>query len=468
MVTGMESNGTLNDQNPLSTASGLFQFLDTTWDNYDGIGHAGDASFQQQVGKYLQETAGNNFYAWAPDLGSSYNGSGSLILNSVPAGSHAAGYLAQDGTLTASTMTQADWQALYQAGQGPGGQAVTQYLEAANQQAQAATAASGAGGGSQSSVPSSTEIAGQTYVGTAQQTSALSTISANLGNYGFSPTQIQQLTSWAWGEITNNVDPTQIAIDLQNQPAFQQQFPFFNQVNQALESQGQGALSVSNYMSLTQQYLQTAQAAGLPPGMLTGQDMATLMEGNVSANELSARVNSAVAYTLSTPAAQEAFNQYFGTSYGDNGTGTPLSLGQMAAIVLNPKVAEPLIQQQLTTAQIGGASVTSGVGALDAKTATELAQAGITPSQATSAFQSLAPYSTLETARPGMENVSQGVVSPEQLVTGQLLGNPQGQRQLQTAIEVAKAPFSGGGGFVQNAKGVAGAGSASSTGAGNT
>ena len=79
--------------------------------------------------------------------------------------------------------------------------------------------------------------------------------------------------------------------------------------------------------------------------MLTAKDTATLMEGNVSPNEWSARVNTAVSYTLSTPAAQDAFNQYFGTKYGDSGTATPLTLGQMAAIVMDPTKAEPLLQQ---------------------------------------------------------------------------------------------------------------------------
>ena len=51
---------------------------------------------------------------------------------------------------------------------------------------------------------------------------------------------------------------------------------------------------------------------------------------------------------------------------------------------------------------------------------------------------------------------------------GLVLGDTAAQRQLQTAVEVAKAPFSGGGGFVQNAKGATGTGSASSSGAGNT
>jgi hypothetical protein len=108
------------------------------------------------------------------------------------------------------------------------------------------------------------------------------------------------------------------------------------------------------------------------------------------------------------------------------------------------------------------------VGALNVNTATELAKAGITESQATNAFQSLAPYSALETARPGEGGeAAQGTVSADQLATANLLGNPAAQRQEQTAVEVAKAPFSGGGGYVSTSKG-AGVGSANPNGTAGT
>jgi hypothetical protein len=321
---------------------------------------------------------------------------------------------------------------------------------------------------------SSTNIAGSTYTGTNQQTSALSTIEANLQTYGFTPAQTTQLTNWAWGEITNNVDPTQIAIDLQNQPAFQEAFPGFASANTELQKQGLPAVSVQQYQSYQTQAQAMAQAAGLPAGFINSENIGQLIGGNVSTSELSSRINNALTLAYqSTPEQQAMFNQYFGAQYGNvaggpTGSGS-LTPGQIAALALDPTVAEPLIAQQITTAQIGGAAVTSGVGALSQTTASQLAQAGITESQATSAFQNLAPYSALETARPGEGGeAAQGTVTADQLATGQLLGSPGAQRQLQQAVEVGKAPFSGGGGFVSNSKGVAGAGSASSSGSGNT
>lgn len=405
----------------------------------------------------------------------------------------------------AGQMSAADWQALYQAQQKGG----TAYLEALATQAQQAPSTSVGGGGSTAAAPNtatgSTQIGGVTYSGTAQQTSALSTIEGELQTYGFTPDQVSQLTNWAWGEITNNVDPTQIAIDLQNQPAFQQQFPGFAPANAELNAKGLPAVSVQQYQQYQTQAMALAQAAGLPPGMINSANVGQLVGGNVSINELTARVNDAKALAYqSTPEQQAMFNNYFGANYtsapGYSGMTAQdwqalsqavaeggssylqagsaaaaatqaaggLTNGQIAAIALDPNVAEPLIAQQITTSQIGGAAVTSGVGALDKATAQQLAQAGITTSQATSAFQNLAPFATLEQQRPGMgAEGAQGVVTANQLATGALLGNTGDLRQLQTAEEVAKQPFTGGGGFVSNTRGAVGTGSASPQGAGN-
>ena len=390
---------------------------------------------------------------------------------------HIAETQAQEGGVVAPTgagnytgpggMSAADWQALYQAGQ-QGGTAYLQQANAASTQGQMSNAAEAPAAGAANASLTSDNIGGVSYVGTQQQTSALSTISANLATYGFSPTQIAQLTNWAWGEITNNVDPTQIAIDLQAQPAFIQQFPGFGPANAELQKNGLAAVSVQQYQQYQTQAEAMAQAAGLPAGFINSQNIGTLVGGNVSTAELSSRINNAMTLAInSTPEQQTMFNQYFGTNYGDSGQGG-LTSGQIAAIALDPSVAEPLIAQQIQAAQIGGASVTSGVGALQKSTATELAQAGITEAQATNAFQQLAPYSALETVRPGQGAAgAQSVVSADQLAVGNLLGNPAAQRQQQVAVEVAKAPFTGGGGYVSTSKG-AGVGSANPNGTGNT
>lgn len=105
MVTGFESNGTLNDQNPTSTASGLFQFLTTTWQGYGGgtyAPNAGSATFEQQVAIFIKATQ-HGFSDWAPDLGAAWGQNPT----SPAAGSKVANAISQAGlgSLMATQMT---------------------------------------------------------------------------------------------------------------------------------------------------------------------------------------------------------------------------------------------------------------------------------------------------------------------------------------------------------------------------
>jgi len=321
--------------------------------------------------------------------------------------------------------------------------------------------------------------------------SAISQMNSTLAAYGFSGPDLTTLTNWAWGEITNNVDPSQVVLDIQTPgspvyPIFEKQFPGFTSANQQLVNSGLPAVSVSQYQQYQTTAQAAAQAAGLPPGFINKNNIGTLVGNNVSTAELTSRLNDATALAInSTPEQQAMFNQYFGLpdysnlangqdafantpAYNFTGHG-PLTKGQIAALALDPNVAEPLIHQQIAAAQLGGAGVTAGIGSVSESEAMQISQAyggNLSQSQINSAVGQVAPFGTLETARPGMGGeAAQGTITPDQLIGTQLLPTTANLRQLQTAQEVAKAPFSGGGGYVSNAKG-AETGSASSSGAG--
>jgi hypothetical protein len=245
-------------------------------------------------------------------------------------------------------------------------------------------------------------------------------------------------------------------------PIFEKQFPGFVSANQELTKAGLPAVSVSQYQQYETTAFAAARAAGLPDGFLNKDNIGTLIGGNVSTTELSARFTDAVnlAYN-STPAQQAQFNQYFGTGYNlDHGgpTNGAVTTGQIAALLLNPNTAEPLIHQQITAAQIGGAGVTAGVGAISAPEALKLAQAGVSGQVS---FSQIAPLAPLETALPGqVTNAGQNTLTPDQLVGAQLLPDATTTRQLEVAQESRKAPFTGGGGVVSTSGGAVGAGSA--------
>ena len=205
------------------------------------------------------------------------------------------------------------------------------------------TVGSASNSGGSPSAPESTTIDGITYVtppsdvantsqaGLASQTSALAQLNATLVGYGFSTGDANTLTQWAWGEITNNVDPTQVALAIQTPgsaayPVFEKYFPGFVSANTELQQQGLAAVSVQQYQQYQTQAQAMAQAAGLPAGFINSQDIGTLVGRNVSTAEL-ARLNQATALAInSTPEQQAMFNQYFGAAYA---SGTLLPLGPM-------------------------------------------------------------------------------------------------------------------------------------------
>ena len=61
-----ESGGSLTAHNPSSTASGKWQFLDSTWNGYGGYAHASDAPESVQDAKAAQIwSGGSGCSAWS-------------------------------------------------------------------------------------------------------------------------------------------------------------------------------------------------------------------------------------------------------------------------------------------------------------------------------------------------------------------------------------------------------------------
>ena len=66
-IVTAESGDNATAQNPDSSASGLFQDLDTTWNGYDGYAHAKDAPVSVQIAFNRQLAATAGLSPWAAD-----------------------------------------------------------------------------------------------------------------------------------------------------------------------------------------------------------------------------------------------------------------------------------------------------------------------------------------------------------------------------------------------------------------
>lgn len=156
--------------------------------------------------------------------------------------------------------------------------------------------------------------------------------------------------------------------------------------NEQLKAKGLDVLSVSEYLAQEKAYAQVLSTAGLPAGFYDSrQDFANFIGNNVSASELQSRVKD---YT------DLAQREDKGTL--DQLAAMGMSHGDLAAFMMDPTKAAPLIQQKYNQVLIGAAANNAGVSASQADIATLAAQ-GVSEQQAVQGFGQIGQ--TLPTAQ---------------------------------------------------------------------
>jgi hypothetical protein len=269
------------------------------------------------------------------------------------------------------------------------------------------------------------------------QQDALTTITTVLGDYG-----LQSLASWAWGEVTSGVSSAQMLLDMYQTPQFQQRFPGIA-IRQA---KGLPAISPADYVSYEDSLAQLTNQYGIPQGIWdTPESIGEMIGNDVSINEAQARIqNGYAAVATAPPEVQASFAQMFGAA----GTGA------LAAYMMDEKRSVPVLEQQVTAAQLQG---TAGMSSIDLNSgvALQLAQAGVTQSQVQTAAGNVAQQASLYDANPG-ENVP----TQTQGVQAQLGTDAQAAAEVAQAQSERQAAFKGGGGAESDQYGSEGVGAA--------
>ena len=242
--------------------------------------------------------------------------------------------------------------------------------------------------------PGSLGLPGVTGTGTsttAAGTSASTTSTASgttidptqAANFGIIQQYLQQMgitdpsaLSWAQGLLTSGASPSQVEVEMYNQPWFQARFPGIFQRQKA----GLPPISPSDYISYEDQARQLESAYGLPSGYLDNPTFIGNQIGqDVSMSELQDRVEKGFAVVnTAPPEVQDAFDQMFGAS-------GPAAL---AAYVMDPTRSVPLLEKQVLAAQNMGAGLEQGFRP-SASQAEEMAGMGISYGQAQSGFSNL-------------------------------------------------------------------------------
>ena len=259
------------------------------------------------------------------------------------------------------------------------------------------------------------------------QQNTLASVQAIFGGYG-----LQSLYGKIEQYVKDGYNGDTIALMLRQTDEYKQRFPAMA----ALAAKGR-AISESSYIDYERTAASFEKQYGLPSGMLTG-NVTSLLTNDVSSAELMDRVQLASANSLmAPPELKKALQDYYN-----------IGQGGLTAYFLDPTVAEPLLQKQAATAQIGAEAYKQGIG-LGLDTASQLQQLGVSSQQARQGFQQVAGANELFSG-------AGDTTTQAEMIQGVLAGDQTALQNVNRAALARKARFEGGGDFLTSQSGMAG------------
>ena len=205
--------------------------------------------------------------------------------------------------------------------------------------------------------------------------------------------------------------------------------------NAARRAAGYNVMSEAQYIAMENQYRQIMRASGLPSGFYDApDDFTTLIGGDVSAAELSSRINEGyLAVQQANPQVVAELKRLY-----------PVGDGELAAYFLDPEKATPILLRQARSAQIAAEATLQAQQQLSAATAEELAAAGITQEQARAGFQTIAGAEELFVALPG---TTEEAISQQEQISGVFGTSAAAQQRIRQRSRERQATFEAGGRF---------------------
>lgn len=254
---------------------------------------------------------------------------------------------------------------------------------------------------------------------------------------------LEELYAFAEDVWTDGATPTDVVLQLQDQPVFQNRFEGL-----ALRQQnGLAAISVDEYIDLEREYQQAMAEFGLPPSFYDSpEDFAGFIGNDVSADEVEARAALAArAASEVDPELKMQLENLYGIS-DDPTTGN----NELVAYFLDPERAVPLIEQRLQLEAAGLSSAASrslGQG-FNVRTAERLASQNVQQREIT---QRLTPQAGLTQSTFGDQGVTTselaasefGLDSETTALVKRLRQRRQAKGKQQTGIMTSAAGLGG-------------------------
>lgn len=265
-------------------------------------------------------------------------------------------------------------------------------------------------------------------------------LSELLDEYG-----LGSLASWALDQIHEGRSEFEVIQLLRERPEYRQRFLG----NELRRQRGLAPLSEERYLEYERTATGLMQKYGLPAGFYDQpeSDFVELIAGDVSPDELNARIVEGFAQVTRTPPeVRQAWERYFG----------PATDETLAAFFLDPDKAAPVLVEQARTAMVGGAGTPFGI-LVDQRLAREVALTGVQYREAAQTFGELERRSALfdETA-----SESENLRIEQEGVKAAFGRDGDVRKKIERRGQAREAQMRGGGQQAATQEGVIGAGTA--------
>jgi hypothetical protein len=209
----------------------------------------------------------------------------------------------------------------------------------------------------------------------ADKRDAFALIQDTMKSFGFTDTEVAQLTAFAETQIMDvNIGPNQGILNMKALPVYQARFSG----NQTRLKAGKNALSEADYLAQENAYGEYMKAYGVQ-SLGTRDQFATLIGNDVSATELNKRLNLAVDRVKnSDPEILKQLKTYYPS----------ITDSDLVTYFLKPADALPDLEKKVATSEISAAAVGQGFAA-DMTGAAALQAFGVTREKALTGYQDL-------------------------------------------------------------------------------
>jgi hypothetical protein len=243
---------------------------------------------------------------------------------------------------------------------------------------------------------------------------------------------------WAWSMLTQNRSPVEVALLLEERPAYRTRFaPIFER-----RQKGLAPISADEVVAYEQQAAQRMRAAGFPPAFVNDRELIhRAIVADVSVDEMGSRIE---AYHEAVAMAPVEVRDYLRDVYG-------VGEGQLAAYYMDPDRTMTELQKQYAAAGAGAGAVRAGFGVLSQPEAERLGRLGGTADEMTASFGEIVRMRELfEPLNEGEDGFNRDEI------VSLLEGSPETVRRLERRRQARVSVFGGGGQVAATERGVSG------------